>query len=248
MDTSGSFNLWIDNQPVIKRRGKGSIVLNANQLYDFRAEANLQGNGPYTKLHWKSPHQGWEIVPESQLFVQRGSLAGLEKTMDLQAVDPSGNRREAALYRGPEGLLAKVEGKVETGLYMLMIPDKNRRDFEPMLDRDGAIPFTVKSDTRESRLATLVPDDVAFMRRYVDLLLPESREQVSGILMGKSFGEELWKYLALAALALLLGEIALSRWIAVQRRTGVEEVVDFEGMMQPGREFREALEKMRGHG
>lgn len=248
VDTSGSFDLWIDNQSVIKRRGKGSIVLNANQLYDFRAEANLQGNGPYTKLHWKSPHQGWEIVPESQLFVQRGSLAGLEKTMDLQAVDPSGNRREAALYRGPEGLLAKVEGKVETGLYMLMIPDKSRRDFEPMLDRDGAIPFTVKSDTRESRLATLLPDDVAFMRRYVDLLLPESREQVSGILMGKSFGEELWKYLALAALALLLGEIALSRWIAVQRRTGIEEVVDFEGMMQPGKEFQDALGKMRGHG
>jgi hypothetical protein len=86
------------------------------------------------------------------------------------------------------------------------------------------------------------------MRRYVDLLLPESREQVSGILMGKSFGEELWKYLALAALALLLGEIALSRWIAVQRRTGIEEVVDFEGMMQPGKEFQDALGKMRGHG
>ncbi|MFT5125374.1 MAG: hypothetical protein ACI9TH_000814 [Kiritimatiellia bacterium] len=248
VDTSGSFNLWVDNQPVIKRRGKGTILLNANQLYDFRAEADLQGNGPYSKLHWKSRSQGFELVPESQLLVQRGSLAGLEKTMDLQAVDPSGNRREAALYRGPEGLLAKVKGKVETGLYMLLIPEKNRRDFDTMLDRDGGIPFTVKSDTRESRLATLVPDDTDFMKRYVDLLLPESAEQVSGILQGKSFGEELWKYLALAALALLLGEIALSRWIAIQRRTGIEETVDFEGMMQPGKGFQEALGKMRGHG
>ena len=114
-----------------------------------------------------------------------------------------------------------------------------------MLDREGRIPFTVKSNTAESRLMTWTPTDIEFMERYVSLLQPENSEQAAGILLGESFGEELWKYLAVSVLFLLLGEIALSRWIALQRRTGLEETVDFESMMHPGKAFDEQVVRLK---
>ena len=37
---------------------------------------------------------------------------------------------------------------------------------------------------------------------------------------GRSFGNEVWRLLAYATLLLLVGEIFLTRWIAIQRKTG----------------------------
>ena len=44
---------------------------------------------------------------------------------------------------------------------------------------------------------------------------------------GEVPGEEFWKVLAAGALLALLGEVALSRWIALQRRFHAAETVAF---------------------
>lgn len=243
--TQDTFNFWLDGVQIIKRRGKGSLPLNAGQLYDVRIEFEDRRGDAYAKLHWKSHSQPWEIVPNSQWLVQRGDFATMEKVLDLNALGPDGSRRMAELFRGPEGMIGKVSGKVMTGLYYLEIPADQKNSFSGMLDHEGRIPFTVKSNTAESQLMTWTPTDIEFMERYVSLLQPENSEQAAGILLGESFGEELWKYLAVSVLFLLLGEIALSRWIALQRRTGLEETVDFESMMHPGKAFDEQVVRLK---
>ena len=65
------------------------------------------------------------------------------------------------------------------------------------------------------------------------------------VLAGRQFGEELWKYLAVGALFLLLAEIALTRWIARQRQSGAEATIDLESRFQPGQEFTRTVEKLR---
>ena len=91
---------------------------------------------------------------------------------------------------------------------------------------------------------------LAFIRGYVDLLTATKAEDVVKALAGETFGKEIWRTLAFAALALFVLEIALTRWIAIQRRTGVEEKVSFEeqGTNAAGDAFREELARMRGTG
>jgi len=62
---------------------------------------------------------------------------------------------------------------------------------------------------------------------------------------GEAFGRELWQILALAALVLLLLETALTRWIAIQRKTGEEGTVTFEDAGQPSARFRDQLARMK---
>ena len=62
---------------------------------------------------------------------------------------------------------------------------------------------------------------------------------------GQQFGEELWKYLAVGALFLLLAEIALSRWIALNRQSGGSNAVDFENRYEPSVQFREQLKRVQ---
>jgi hypothetical protein len=65
------------------------------------------------------------------------------------------------------------------------------------------------------------------------------------ILTGKSFGEELWKPLAVAAFCFLLIESALARWIAASRRSGTEERIRFEAKGGPSESFRRQLDAIR---
>ena len=57
----------------------------------------------------------------------------------------------------------------------------------------------------------------------------------------------LWSFemLALAALILLILEVALTRWIAIQRRTGKEGQVEFEENAHSTAQFREQLAQMK---
>ena len=71
-------------------------------------------------------------------------------------------------------------------------------------------------------------------------------DDVLGILTGNQFGRELWKYLVLGAFFFLLAEIALSRWIAVSRRTGEEIKIDFESREAPTTGFKEQLARVKG--
>ena len=79
----------------------------------------------------------------------------------------------------------------------------------------------------------------------MDSLEPSSAKDILNILAGRRSGEELWKYLAAGALFILLAEIALTRWIALSRRSGEEVAVNFETKFDPSAQFQQALKQVR---
>ena len=160
-------------------------------------------------------------------------------------LDPRGETRAAAISASERGVLAEVPGDAMAGLYEMEIPTDRRGGFDGMLTAEGTVPFTVGRPADESRLTPLTGAQLGFVSGYFDLLQPEKPSEVLTILAGKSFGEELWKYLAVGVLFLLLVEAALARWIARARKTGSRESVEFESRKGPGRAFLKQLGKLK---
>ena len=82
------------------------------------------------------------------------------------------------------------------------------------------------------------------MGRYVELHQVDSYKGVSEAIAGQIPGEELWSYLALVALALVLGEIALTRWIESRRHTQGDATVDFSGEGEKAEAFKARAKSM----
>lgn len=74
------------------------------------------------------------------------------------------------------------------------------------------------------------------------------QDEIATALRGKRLGREIWRPIATAALAFLLLELLLSRWIAIQRRTGQEEKIEFEKASSAPAPFQKQLERLRCRG
>jgi len=130
----------------------------------------------------------------------------------------------------------------------LEIPDDQADYFKELLTPGAkSIPFTVKRNPDESRLAQLSSADFTFLKNFVSIVDTDTVENVLKILNGSSFGKELWKNLAIGAFLILLIEIALSRWIARERRTGEEITIDFESNHAPTDGFKKQLSKVSNY-
>ena len=131
------------------------------------------------------------------------------------------------------------------GLYEIEIPDTARDQFSNKLTSAHTLPFTVVRRAEESQLKPIARSDISFMSRFIEVLEPTSTKDVHTILAGRSYGQELWKFLAVGVLILLVFEIALARWIAANRKTGNQEVIEFESRTGPRKQFQEQLEKLK---
>ena len=131
------------------------------------------------------------------------------------------------------------------GLYKISLPEERRADFSKLLSADGSIPFNVADDPAESRLTQWSEADTNLVKGHFELLQPKDAKDITNILAGREFGEELWKYLAVGALLFLLAETALTRWIAMNRRAGDEISLDFEHKFQAPKQFTEQLSKIK---
>jgi hypothetical protein len=102
----------------------------------------------------------------------------------------------------------------------------------------------VLGDPEESRLLPLNEADLNVIARHVDLFRTETPEELVSAVAGGVPGEELWKYLVIGALLMLLGEIALTRWITLRRRLHATEEVRFGGAAVDVRTFRERAREL----
>ena len=144
------------------------------------------------------------------------------------------------------GLVARLTKDIIPGLYRIQVPKDRREEYQRLLAPDGTIPFSITDDSTESRLTPFSAEDTEFIRSYIEFLQPKSAEEITNILAGREFGEELWKYLAVGALFILLVEIALTRWIALNRRSGEAITLDFENKFQAPQQFQDQLKKIQG--
>ena len=112
------------------------------------------------------------------------------------------------------------------GLYRLTLPTAMRHSFRHAMVGD-AVPLAIRGQAEESRLGALTKADIRQAQEHLNLVVVETAEDLKTALHGGALGWQLWKYMALAMLAVVLLEIALTRWIAVQRKTTTATSVDF---------------------
>jgi hypothetical protein len=141
----------------------------------------------------------------------------------MAVLDPRGLPREARVEGG--GLELAIGGPAVPGVYRV---DGGRRldGLFPGLD-GGSLPVVVGREAEESRFEVMTADDLEMIRKHVDLVLPGSVADVLGVLEGKGFGREIWKWLALAAFGFFLLESVLARWVSRSRRVADEVRVEF---------------------
>ena len=241
-----SLALFIDEKPLFERGGEGRMQLEAGRYYPIRIEFFDRSGGASLQLSWRSPSQPREVIPAEVLtpFVP-GSGTAEAPFGRWPVAGPDGRSRQAELLFTQAGLMARLGGDVVPGLYRMTVPKEDAETYRRWLAEDGTIPFTVTRDASESRLTGLAEAELTVLRQYLKLVETNSAAGVVAAMTGQQFGEELWKYLAVGALFLLLAEIALSRWIALNRQSGGSNAVDFENRYEPSVQFREQLKRVQ---
>jgi hypothetical protein len=146
-----------------------------------------------------------------------------------------------------EGIALRLSRSLVTGVYSAKVPPSLQTVLGNIMDEGQCIPFSVRSTIDESNLSSLSQPDLLFVKNFINLIVATKAEEVHKALIGETFGKEIWRILAYVALFLLVLEIMLTRWIAIQRRTGIEENVSFaEETPTSSTGFLDELAKMRG--
>ena len=141
----------------------------------------------------------------------------------VEVIGPGDVRLEGTL-ECPAGQNAPVlvfGGAGEPGLYRFILPRGAGEDY---LTAPGelAVPFAVTRDVAESHVEYLTKADFQVARKHIESFFPaQTRAEVAAALAGNVPGEELWKYLCLSGLALLLAELIFTRWVAARRTVHV---------------------------
>ena len=229
-------------------RRREAVSLTAGQPVPITATFR-EGNGQARfRVAWESNEVPRQVIPpEAFLPFLPGDEAGARESSAgaFDAVGPDQLPRQVEILRTPTGSLARLNETVIPGLYQVALPPSARAGLAGLLTPQGNLAFTVVPEAGEGEIRPLTDDAFAFFNRYAPTVRPENAQQVLDVLAGRQFGEELWKYLAVGALFLLLAEIALTRWIARQRQSGAEATIDLESRFQPGQEFTRTVEKLR---
>jgi hypothetical protein len=242
-----NLTLWIDGRKVLAATDPGGrVVLRAEQRHDFRVDF-LDGTGPsQVHLRISGPSLPQQIVPTAMLSPLRGHADNGSIGIETLIQGPDKQPFSGRYVSGEDGVALRIDRSLVPGLHRARVPEAIMHRVGHLLDREGTIPFSVMVDGEESRLAPLSAEELQFIGKHVPFLVAGSVDELVGALFGRAFGRELWQILALAALVLLILEVALTRWIAIQRRSGEEGHVDFEENAQSTAQFREQLAAMKG--
>jgi len=242
---------------VERRVGKGYVAMTAVSL--DRRESNLPSLKCYVPLVHELAYYlaaptllETNVRPGSEFIVQlpwksaeiakREADRARQMPLDGEPVDvltPSGQRVGASVAGAAAGLRVTFSGTYEPGLYRVVLPKKAAELYAvPPLTKEG-LPFVVLGDAEESRLVALTDAQYEAAEKYVTLFVARSTRDMISAVTGQVPGEEMWKYLAVALLVVLLAEIGLTRWIAMQRRLHVVEAVSFGPSSVDVQTFRE---------
>jgi len=231
--------LWVDDRQLVDAwRGQnpteysGSVALTAGRRYKLRMEF-FEGDGDaVAKLFWSSPSQRKEIVPQSQLFPAwtpsaPATASASEQVEAAEVITPSQRRCPARITADDGSLRVSFSETQEPGLYTLILPPDLAAIYAPEGTDGKGLPFVALSRVEESCLDGLTKADMDLAGQHIDLFETERTDELTSAVSGGIPGEELWKYLAIGALFALVAEIAITRWIAIQRRLGATETVVF---------------------
>ena len=248
-DGDYEFSAVVDDRCAIQLDGKpyngGVRALKRGQEVSVRLDYEEDWGVASCSFQWKRPGQpGFEPVPTDCLSPV--SAAGFGQLVSV--ADPNGALFNAELLTDPEGTWLKITRPLLPGLYVVQKPDEGLPPgLGAAVTPEGTIAFDVRAGTEESEMLALSKDQEDVLREYVQLSLATQEEDVVKILHGNAFGKEIWRFFAIAALLFLVGEVALARWISIQRRSGEETNVEFVNEGEMGKaSFKDALKKLKG--
>ncbi|MGI6100142.1 MAG: PA14 domain-containing protein, partial [Kiritimatiellia bacterium] len=207
------------------------IDLDATRRHDLVVRYTSVKNRASANLLWEGPGIGARHVPATALSPVRVRSDGWSETHETRVYPPRGEPLEALLQQSQDTLALHIPHRLTPGLYRAEVPAvwvPLFRDLAVVSNGMAQITFCVATDGNESRLATVTPDEAAFTRRYADLVLAATADEMHRALGGGATGRELWRPLAVALFFLLLAETILTRWIAIQRKTGAEALPVFD--------------------
>jgi len=161
-------------------------------------------------------------LPTELLVPVRGSVDSWSDAVDTQVQAPGDRTIVAKIRYGADGLAMRTDSPLMQGLYRVHVPAAAAQWLGHLAGDSDQFPLCVTENPEESRLDPLTPDEQAVIGRQADIMQTESYDDLQRALLGKTFGRELWRIPAIALLILLILECILTRWIAIQRRTGGE--------------------------
>ncbi len=261
-------NLWVDGQRLLygDDRGKpgggtAKIKLESGKRYDIRLE-HFEGRwGAQCRLTWASAKQPEEVVPQSCLFppdepgkaaAGDSVLADLVRRGAVVTVrGPNGREMDARLENTGQGPAILFDATRRPGTYRISAADPLDKRLAMYAVGDGSVPFVVVEDSSESRLDALTEESLGVASKQLDnrgssLLLAGSVDELTASITGEVPGEEWWKYLIVGVVLLVLGEIALARWIAAKRRTHSAQEVEFATDAVDVEDFRRRAKALAG--
>lgn len=197
----------------------GEVKLEAGKPVPMEAVFREEGGEAYVRLLWTPPGGNESVIPAGAF------LPGEVQGETLRAVDPRGRTREALVSAGRRGEELAISGIGVPGVYEVEVGEAGKRWLTGW--DGGVLPVAVTRDEAESRLVPLGEEDREMIRSRIDLLEPGSVADMVGVLEGKGFGREIWKWVAGAALGLFLLESALARWVSRSRRVSEDVRVEF---------------------
>ncbi len=199
---------------------RGSITLQAGRPLPLEVNYEQEGGDTYIRLLWTPPGGSRQIIPSSAFLPVRSAEDAAMKTLD-----PRGLQREARILSGRRGRELSVAGPALPGVYQVSVGTA-LDGVIPGIEK-GTLPVAVNRDVAESRFEIMTADDLALVRKRIDLLQPHSVADMIGVLQGKGFGREIWKLLAVSAFILFLIESILARWVSRSRRIAEDVRVEF---------------------
>jgi hypothetical protein len=223
-----------DGSPLLVERkiGKGCVLMTAMSM-DSR-DCNLPALNCFLPLVHEAVYYlcaaglpqpnvpaGAETTLNFPLDSTQG-LAPLAAGAVLNVDGPSAQRKMATLLAyDAKSFQASFRGADQPGLYTIALPGAT--DKTPPVK----LPFVVLGDPGESRMASLTEADFAGVGKYLPTLHAQTTAELLSAISGTVPGREIWRTLALAALAGLILEIVFTRWIAHQRRDQKVQEVAF---------------------
>ena len=194
----------------------------AGVRYPLKARFEEHSGNAFVQVEMEGPGIKRAPLPENLLIPVRGRVDSWSDAVDTQVQAPGERTLFAKIRYGADGLAMRTDSPLMQGLYHVRVPAAAAQWLGHLAGDSDEFPFCVTGNPEESRLEPLSPDEQAVIARQADVMQTESFDDLQRALRGKTFGRELWRIPAVALLILLILECILTRWIAVQRRTGGE--------------------------
>ncbi len=249
-----NIRLWLDDKKLIDRwyyhhdPVEVKVQLEADRIYDLRIDYTESLRAAGIRLSWKPPGGRMQILKPPGIFTEgeSGYPAIISATMGLDSLEiltPSGDLVEGRLIRTDQAVSLVCSRTQQPGLYRIQLPPGLAPYLPTMRDPLGGLAFTVRRDGAEGRLRALSESALSqpaevLQEAGVSWLWARSGQEMVSTLSGRVPGEEIWLWLALGALGMLLAETALARWIALKRRISQARAIDLSSESQEIASFK----------